>query len=342
MNTLTSLEKINSLLLSGRRPIRLYRHSLWVWGVGIGLLCLFLDPLMRSLNIQSIPLYATTVLSIMLIAFIVMAVLDWRVSQSLRSEEGMVLPFVQQQIQKIWCVLMVAGWLLTLGMMFFGGGHYVYGAWLVIVGLGLFIHGLFSEQLPEWIGGALILLGVVPFTAHATHQFTRWLAIAAFGVGLPLLAHMLDGGIIRILRHRFLQLILWLFVVIMIAVAGNHFSQPTFAKDLVSYPYHPQQSYQCTCLIEIPAEQTFDLKIHLEADVIGTTAQANSLTLRTRYPIQLYMKYGKLTPWWRRSGSEQWQRAGFSLKRVDITGQLNNGEGIPELDTALNISLEKM
>ena len=84
-----------------------------------------------------------------------------------------------------------------VAMIFYGGGYMVCAVWLVFLGVSLYLHGLFSEELLEWAGLLTIALGIVSLLARLPYDSMRWVAAAVFGLGLPMLSLMLDHG-----RHR--------------------------------------------------------------------------------------------------------------------------------------------
>src|SRR5262249_57214895 len=93
---------------------------------------------------------------------------------------------------------------------FFGGGQMTFVIWLVLFGLGIYVHGLFSEQILEWAGVMMILLGIGALALPTSYVATQWLAASAFGLGMPLLAAMLDRGESKSAWTRAGQTALWL------------------------------------------------------------------------------------------------------------------------------------
>src|SRR5207253_1985101 len=91
--------------------------------------------------------------------------------------------------------------LFTFSTAFFGGGYMVFVIWLVLFGLGIYIHGLFSEEMLEWAGVMMILLGVAALALSAPYRAMQWLAASVFGLGMPLLSMMLDRGESQVRGH---------------------------------------------------------------------------------------------------------------------------------------------
>src|SRR5207245_5985477 len=119
-------------------------------------------------------------------------------------------PFAQKQVTKVLWLLLGMGVLFTFATAFFGGGYMVFVMWLVLFGLGIYIHGLFSEQILEWAGVLMILLGIGTLALRVPYVATQWLAASAFGLGLPLLGTMLDRGASKSAWTRAAQSALWL------------------------------------------------------------------------------------------------------------------------------------
>src|SRR5574343_1231090 len=86
------------------------------------------------------------------------------------------------------------GTLFTFSTFFFGGGYMLYAVWLVLIGLALYVHGLFSEEALEWAGGLIILIAITALAAQLPNDTMKWLTASVFGIGLPTLTLLLDGG----------------------------------------------------------------------------------------------------------------------------------------------------
>ena len=86
-----------------------------------------------------------------------------------------------------WLMMGLAA-LTTFATFFYGGGYMICAVWLVFLGLSLYVHGLFSEELLEWAGLLTMLIGISSLFAKLPFETMRWVAAAVFGIGLPLLA----------------------------------------------------------------------------------------------------------------------------------------------------------
>lgn len=84
------------------------------------------------------------------------------------------------------------------------------------------MHGLFSEELLEWIGALTIAIGIGMLALHLDYPEQKWLASSTLGLGLPLLALMLDRGRERVAKVRLLQSAGWLLCVLTPPLLAHH------------------------------------------------------------------------------------------------------------------------
>lgn len=232
------LEAIHSMLAAGHRSIRLQRHSLLLWGITGGVLCLGTEHVITP---ERFPGHLERAVALLLFLGIVLsgvAIADfWYTRRRIEARDES-LPFVQAQVTKAWWLLMGMGVLFTFATGFFGGGQMVFVIWLVLFGLGIYFHGLFSEQILEWAGVMMILLGIGALALSAPYTATQWLAASTFGLGMPLLGAMLDRGASRSAWTRAGQSALWLAAVLTPAVLAYQWRQqlPPQAATIVTFP----------------------------------------------------------------------------------------------------------
>lgn len=156
----SQIEAIQSMLASGHRSIRIERHSLVIWGLAGALLCVIGEML---INHQTLPeRWHRAVAVVVLLGSVIFSAcwLDFRKTRALRRSRNETVSFVQGQVYKLWWLLLGMGVLLNFAMVFFGGGYMSYTIWIVLIGLGLYVYGLFSEQALEWGGALLITLAI--------------------------------------------------------------------------------------------------------------------------------------------------------------------------------------
>jgi len=145
MSTVASqLEAIHSMLAAGHRSIRLQRHSLLLWGITGGVLCLGTEHVITPERFPGLLERAAAVLLFLGIVLSGVALADfWYTRHRIEAREES-LPFVQAQVTKVWWLLIAMGVMFTFATAFFGGGQMVFVIWLVLFGLGIYVHGLFS------------------------------------------------------------------------------------------------------------------------------------------------------------------------------------------------------
>lgn len=188
------LDHIQTMLARGQRNLRMERHSLLLWGVAGALLFACSDVLFTP---EQIP--ETAVRAVVWLGFIVLVLggacaVDWRLTERVKAARDETWSFIHRQVVKLVWLLLAVGSLFTFGTFFFGGAYMLCSVWLALIGLALYVHGLFSEEILEWAGGILIAIAVTGLGAGLPFETMKWIAMSAFGLGLPLLGLLLDGG----------------------------------------------------------------------------------------------------------------------------------------------------
>ncbi len=300
----TQLSSIHSLLQAGQRPLRIHRHTLCIWGGMAGSLAALTDPLLRAMNLAMAWQAACAILVVLGTGFLGAAWLDKRLTQHFVRKHDLTIPFVQEQITKVWWLLIALGILLTSGLTLAGGDRLVYGLWIAIFGMGLFIHGAFSEELPEWVGAAMLLLGIVPVALQVPLQQTRWLAVCAFSIGMPVLALMLDGGQQKHFMRRLLQSLLWLASVLAPALAIYQWSKVNERSQLESIPLASVQiqKMQGPFALSLPAGTVIPFSISLSGPILEADANA-TINLTLKHAVEIEMRGGEPTGFYRYANS---------------------------------------
>jgi hypothetical protein len=190
------------------------------------------------------------------------------------------LPFAQAQVTRAWWMLLAIGTLATFAMFFHGGGIMIYALWTVLLGLGMFVFGLFSRPLVEWIGLATILLGIAGLAAGLPFVTARWLTASVFAIGLPLagwLAARSDrGGTAQRIAH----VALWLAAVIVPAFAA--------ARLLPSAAPPPPGS----ATLKIPAGSTVPLHVDMDSPLLAI-APTDGLNMRVTRDTEVALTDGQ-------------------------------------------------
>lgn len=322
------LSSIHNLLQAGQRPLRIHRHTLCIWGGTAALLSAMTDPLLRAMNFELVWQLACAVLIVLGIGFVGAAWLDKKLTLHFVRKHDLTIPFVQEQITKVWWLLIALGILLTSGMTLAGGDRLVYGLWIAIFGMGLFIHGAFSEELPEWVGAGMLLLGIVPVALQVPVPQTRWLAVCAFGIGMPVLALMLDGGQQKHFVQRLLQSLLWLASVLAPALAIYQWTKIDERSALENIPLASAQidKMHGPFVMTLPEGTLVPFSIALSGPMLATDTNA-TINLKLKHAVEVEMRGGAPTGFYRYANSP-WLNFNESLRIPTIKFNSEFADGL--------------
>lgn len=315
---LEQMQSIQAMLAAGHRCVQLDRHSLALWGLVGGGLCAFTD---LAINPDTFPDNARRALAIFLwlCAWLGgMCWLDHRLTRKARVARQETLPFAQAQVTRAWWMLLALGTLTTFAMFFHGGGAMVYALWAVLLGLGIFIFGLFSRPLIEWIGLATILLGITGLAAGLPMNTARWLTASTFAIGLPLAGWLTANTADRHAGRRGLIVAAWLAAVIAPAAA---------AARLVPEATPPAPTM---ATLKVPAGTTVPLAIDMNSALVGISPRA-SLPVRVERTIEIALTDGQPDGRYRFEGGP-WHaiRDGALFLRIDRV-QVRLANDVPEI-----------
>ncbi len=270
------LEEIHAMLTSGHRSIRMERHTLILWGLAAAFLILTTEAIFTHERfpvfwqlIAAMNLYISSVL-------FATGVVDFRLTRRLRRERGESISFIQRQLTKVWWLLVGLIVVINIGMNFFGGGQLFYGICMILVGMALYIHGLFSQQMLTWGGIMLIVIGLATTAFVPIYEAQKYLAVSVFGLGLPLLSLMIDRRDITSVSARKLWLSsAWLLAVLapallafqwLEATASN--SRPGNAPLLALEEYSPSDTMQ---IVTLPAGTIVPFRLTINSELLSET-----------------------------------------------------------------------
>jgi hypothetical protein len=337
------VEAIHSMLAAGHRSIRLQRHSLMFWGTTGGILCLATEHVITPARF---PGHLERALALLLFLGIVLsgvAIADYCYTRYRIEARDESLPFVHAQVNKVWWLLIGMGVLFTFATSFFGGGYMVFGIWLVLFGLGIYIHGLFSEQMLEWVGVMMILLGIGALALPAPYVATQWLAASAFGLGMPLLTTMLDRGASKSAWIRAGQSVLWLAIVLAPPVLAYQWwkSQQLPAAPRMSLESFMRQAQpEATAIVALPAGTTVPLKVRIGGGIVQDDAEM-TLPLTLARPLDVVVVDGKPNGQFRVAEGTWKQRApSLWIQHVQLGGTLAPDRG-PAASVSLIMTVER-
>lgn len=327
------LNAIHSMLSAGHRNLRIERHSLILWGIAFGGLIFFSN---RILTIEQFPDVTRRAIAWLILLTIVVtgvSLLDWQLTRSAKQARDEAWSFIHRQVLKVWWLLMSLGVLMTFAMFFYGGGYMIFSVWLVLAGLGLYVHGLFSEELLEWTGALIIAIGISMLAFRLDYLAIQYVAASTLGLGLPLLAAMLDRGRERTFLLRLLQSTGWLlFVLTPPLLAQNHASALPDAPVVSLDEFNKQPLSQQ--IVMLPEGSTIPLKIEVTGDVFRANPNA-TLPLILNEPLEIMMNNGEPTGDWRFPGGN-WALARNSqwIRIPWIRAGINPRSG-PQINTHL-------
>jgi hypothetical protein len=202
------------MLALGHRSVHLERHSLLLIGAVGALLSVGTDFVITMGRFPDQNQRAVALLVWLTFWLTGVSLLDHWLTRRARQRRAETLAFVQAQITRAWWMLLSVGTLSSFAMFFYGGGEMIYALWIVLLGLGIYLFGLFSRPLVEWIGIASILLGVVALAARLPFGATRWLNASCFAIGIPLAGWLAPRFDERIWAVRVGALLVWICAVV--------------------------------------------------------------------------------------------------------------------------------
>lgn len=329
------LDSIHSMLSAGHRNLRIERHSLLLWGASCGGIILASNHILTPEQIPAPAVRAIAWLILLVITVSGVGLLDWHLTRRAKQARDEAWSFIHRQVLKVWWLLMSIGVLLTFAMFFYGGGYMIYAAWVVIAGLGLYVHGLFSEELLEWTGVLIIAIGIgmLAFTLNPT--VSQWVAASTLGLGLPLLAAMLDRGKQRSTWLRLGQSVGWLLCVLTPPLLAQQLNNVTVPPDapLVSLSEFSQQPTQQQ-IVALPAGTTIPVKVDISGDVFRAS-NTSILPLVLNQTIEIMMDKGKPSGEWRFPGDKWSQARGTIWVRIPMVKVELLPQTGPEIRTSL-------
>lgn len=231
---------------------------------------------------------------------------------------------------------------INIGMNIYGGGYLFYGMTLVLIGIGIYVHGLFSHQMLKWGGGLMIVLGLSLLGSSLNIDIQKWVAISAFGIGLPALAIMVNRTPDTTLQRELIQSLLWFALVLTpVTIAITLLKQSNFDRwPQISYQEYlandARQGNPLALVVKLPAGTLIPLKVHIQGDAlkqVGTT----TIKMQTTQPVSVAIDAGKVQDQLRISDG-RWKSANnYQIRDWKLRGQFSP-EGHPQL--SLNFHLK--
>jgi len=293
------LDAIHAMLAAGHRNLRIERHTLLLWGIPAGLLFAISELILTPAQFPDLTERALAWLALLVVVLVTIATVDWYWTRKIKATRDEAWSLIHRQVLKVLWLMMGLATLTTFAMFFYGGGYMLCAVWLVFLGISLYVHGLFSEELLEWAGLLTIVIGIASLLAQLPYETMRWIAAAVFGLGLPLLALMLDRGRHRPAHIRLAQMLGWLTVVLILPVMLEQRIHHREMPDVVALPLSDYLAGKAPAVgetaVALPAGTAIPVDIELGGDIFAGAAENPVLPLTLNQPIELLLRDGQLT-----------------------------------------------
>jgi len=243
------------------------------------------------------------------------SLLEVFLTRQARARRAETLPFAQAQITRAWWMLLCVGCLSSFAMFFYGGGIMIYSLWIVLLGLGIYLFGLFSRPLIEWIGLTAILLGVLSLVAGLPLGANRWLTASCFAVGMPLTGWLAARVDDRPLFNRSGALLLWVGLVTVPPLSIAHLATvdpPGVAAQILTEPGLTVDRK----VLRLEAGTALPLRLNLESPIVGVAPEA-TLPMKLLMPVEVSLLDGEPDGRYR-IGDGPWQRIRDGVLRLYI------------------------
>lgn len=291
------LDSIQSMLVRGHRNLRMEGHSLVLWGLAGAGLFLSSDAVLTAEQIPD-----TTPRALAWLAYIGIVLggagwADWHLTRRVKAARDETWSFIHRQVVKLQWLLMGIGALFTFATFFFGGAYMLCTVWLVLIGLSLYVHGLFSEEVLEWAGGIIIAIGVAGLAARLPFETMKWIAASVFGLGLPLLSRLLDHGRTRPFMLRLAQAAGWSVVVLAAPLLGHRYASGLMPPEA---PVSTLAAFQAGVdtrglhIVSLPAGTRVPVRVDVSGDLFRPAPDA-ILPLTLDQPLEILLRDGQPT-----------------------------------------------
>ena len=301
------LQSIHAMLAAGHRCVRLDRHTVLLIGLVGGFLTIATDWVVTAERFPDPVWRALALFGWLAICLGATSLLDYRLTRRLRARHAETLPFAQAQVTRAWWTLLAIGCLGTLGMALYGGGSMIYVMWIVLLGLGIYLFGLFSRPVVEWIGLAMLLIGVMMLASGLSIGASRWLCASCYAIGMPLAGwfdrrlerHSLDAaGRSADGRHRGVPLIAaavlaWTMIVVSVPLLTLRLL-PTRAPAGASVllPMQPGAVAQGEHVLRLARGATVPLYIDLDSSLLAIAPSAR-IDMELLQPLEIALRDGQ-------------------------------------------------
>jgi hypothetical protein len=182
----STIREMRQLMYRGKRTGINSSAAMIIWGV-IALIAMELTP-MFFLNGWFTTISGSVVATVVfhLFIFSLGLFLDRSLTMRKIEELGEILDYTSEQISKVWIFVLGFGIYLTVVMAVTGGRYFIYPAWMILVGAGMYFCGLFSLKYYERYGLLLLAAGIICTFVPGEYAFIvgKRTAEAMVGMGL--------------------------------------------------------------------------------------------------------------------------------------------------------------
>lgn len=340
-NAHQQLQSIQTMLAAGHRSVRLEQHSLILLGLVGGFITGLTEYIITDARFPDTTQRAVALLLWLSFWLLGMAIVDHQLSRRARQQRDETLPFAQAQITRAWWMLLGMGVLGSFAMFFYGGGAMIYALWIVLLGLGIYLFGLFSQPLVEWIGLATILLGVTGLAAGLPYGVTHWLAASCFAIGMPLAGWLNHRYGNAALPARMLALLLWITCVTAPPLLSTKLSA-TQAPTMRPIALDSGNLSSGEQVLHLKAGTPIALRLDLEGSVLEAS-QSASLNMQLSVPVEVVLRDGAPDGRYR-IGNSAWHaiHEGVIELAIDkLTPQLEQGQPVVRAHAVFGVHFNK-
>lgn len=337
------LDAIYSMMEDGQHSVKMERHSLWIWGVTAAVLILITD-LIFNKELLPVPWQLTLAQTSFISIILFLAGLwDFKLTRKVRQLRDETISFIQLQLTKVWWFFVALIVLLNVGMNFFGGGYMFYGLTIALMGMAFYVHGLFSTQMLKWIGAMLIIIGLGSVALNVHFLATKWLAAGVFGLGLPILAFILDKPNTHSTLLKRLGLSAVWFAIVIIPSTFAYQNELTFNPEgLTQRSLSEYKSLNATQaaqlqIIHFPAGTEIPLYINMGGNVVEMD-RTKHMNIKLKKDLNVVIEGGKTNGHFQVAGTQWLNRIShMRTKNFKMESKVKQTEG-PFVD--FNFTLE--
>lgn len=294
----SQIDAIYSMMENGQHSVKMERHSLFIWGLTAAILILITDLLF---NPQTFAVHWQLIMSQTIFISVILffaGAWDLKLTRKVRRQRDESISFIQLQLTKVWWFFVALIVLLNVGMNIFGGGYMFYGLTIALIGMAFYIHGLFSTQMLKWIGLMLIIIGLVSVAINLHFLATKWLAAGVFGLGLPMLAFILDKPEVHssLLKRSILSMV-WCGIVIFPSMLAFQTEASFDPKGLIKRSVSEYKALNANeaaekQIIYFTAGTDIPVNINMDGNILEMH-DSKSLAMKLKKDINIVIENGK-------------------------------------------------